>query len=194
MKKTYKYRFDHHTYSLTIIYIVIFVLLSVGLYFLYEGGYLSAWFTSFIVALIALMSLSIPRKIVLDDQGIHIFCLLDLTELRSDEIASARTVGREELKGLIPFFGGYGFFGYYGHFFDLKNLERVRIYASEWQNFVEITDIYENRIYVSCSQAEEITEELQELIKLGREEHTRALEKTLAEAQENAAKHHEKTH
>lgn len=194
MNKTYKYRFDHHTYSLTIIYIVIFVLLSVGLYFLYEGGYLSAWFTSFIVALIALMSLSIPRKIVLDNQGIHIFCLLDLTELRSDEIASARTVQREELKGFIPFFGGYGFFGYYGHFFDLKNLERVRIYASEWQNFVEITDIYENRIYVSCSQAEELTEELQELIKLGREEHTHALEKAVADSRENATKHHEKTY
>lgn len=60
----------------------------------------------------------------------------------------------------MPYFGGYGFFGFYGHYFDLKNLERVKIYASEWRNFVEITDIYENRIYVSCTQGEELVNDL----------------------------------
>ena len=156
MKKIYKYSFSRHTLSLTTIYLTIFLALGIGLYFLYEGGYLSAWFFSFIVALVALMSLSIPRRILVDDEGLHILCLLDITELHPEEIASVRQVEKQELRGYVPYFGGYGFFGFYGHYFDLKNLERVKIYASEWRNFVEITDIYENRIYVSCTQGEEL--------------------------------------
>ena len=69
MQSTYKYRFDHSTIYWTLIYIIVFVLLGGLLYHLYEGGYLSAWFTSFIVALVALMSLSIPRKIVVSDDA-----------------------------------------------------------------------------------------------------------------------------
>ena len=170
MKKTYKYRLARHTVRATAIYFAVFVIVGGGLFFLYEGGFLSAWFTSFIGALIALMSLSVPRKIVVNNRGLHIFCLLDLTELQPDEIAAARQVDPKELKGFFPIFGGYGFFGYYGHFLDLKNLERVRIYASEWRNFVEITDIYERRIYVSCSQPEELVQDLQVLIDRNREE------------------------
>ena len=62
MEKTYKYRFSRRAIYWTLVYLVVFVLLGWLLYHLYEGGYLSAWFTSFIVALIALMSLSIPDR------------------------------------------------------------------------------------------------------------------------------------
>ena len=34
-----------------------------------------------------LMSLSIPRRILVDDEGLHILCLLDITELHPEEIA-----------------------------------------------------------------------------------------------------------
>lgn len=176
MKKIYKYSFSRHTLSLTTIYLTIFLALGIGLYFLYEGGYLSAWFFSFIVALIALMSLSIPRRILVDDEGLHILCLLDITELHPEEIASVRQVEKQELRGYVPYFGGYGFFGFYGHYFDLKNLERVKIYASEWRNFVEITDIYENRIYVSCTQGEELVNDLRELISHARERREQELQ------------------
>ena len=70
MEKIYKYRFSRRTIYWTLIYLVVFGLLGGLLYHLYEGGYLSAWFTSFIVALIALMSLSIPRKIVVSDEKV----------------------------------------------------------------------------------------------------------------------------
>ena len=110
MKKIYKYSFSRHTLSLTTIYLTIFLALGIGLYFLYEGGYLSAWFFSFIVALVALMSLSIPRRILVDDEGLHILCLLDITELHPEEIASVRQVEKQELRGYVPYFGGYGFF------------------------------------------------------------------------------------
>lgn len=160
MESTYKYRFDRRTLYWTAAYLVIFVLLGVGLYHLYEGGYLSAWFTSFIVALIALMSLSIPRKIVVMDEKVEIRCLLDITEIKRSEIASVRRVDPQRMKWFLPVFGGCGFFGYYGHFLDLRRFERVRLYASEWRNFVEIIDIYEERLYVSCTEADKLIAEL----------------------------------
>ncbi|MBE6181449.1 MAG: hypothetical protein E7148_01985 [Rikenellaceae bacterium] len=160
MTTTYKYHFDRHTIYWSIIYLVVFILLGITLYFLYEGGYLSAWFTSFIVALIALMSLSIPRKIVITDEWVEICCLLDITEIRREEIASIRRVEKKQLKWVVPLFGGCGFFGYYGHFFDLRHFERVKIYASEWNNFVEIIDIYEERLYVSCFEADKLIAQL----------------------------------
>lgn len=156
MQTSYKYHFDRRTIYWTLVYLVIFILLGGLLYHLYEGGYLSAWFTSFIVALVALMALSIPRRIVVTDDKVEIRCLLDITEIRRDEIASVHRVDVRRMKWFIPLFGGCGFFGYYGHFIDLRHFERVRLYASEWKNFVEITDIYEDRLYVSCSQADEL--------------------------------------
>ena len=157
---TYKYRFDRRTIYWSLVHLGVFVLLGVSLYVLYEGGYLSAWFTSFVGALIALMALSIPRKIVVTEQTLQVRCLLDITEIRRDEIASVRRVDTRRMKGFIPIFGGYGFFGYYGHFIDLRRLDRVRIYASKWSDFVEITDIYEDRLYVSCDEADRLVAEL----------------------------------
>ena len=160
MLSVYKYRFSRRTIYVSIFYLAVFALLGWALYHLYEGGYLSAWFTSFIVALIALMALSIPRKIVVSDDRVEVRCLLDITEIRRDEIASVRRVETRHMKWFIPIFGGYGFFGYYGHFIDLRRLDRVRIYASEWRNFVEITDIYDDRLYVSCADADRLVAEL----------------------------------
>lgn len=160
MESIYKYHIDRRTFYWTLIYLLIFAVLATGLYFLYEGGYLSAWFTSFVVALIALMSLSIPRKIVVTDEKVEVRCLLDITEIQRDEIASVRRVETRAMRWCIPLFGGCGFFGYYGHFLNLRRLERIRIYASEWNNFVEITDIYEERLFVSCSEADKLVAEL----------------------------------
>lgn len=163
MKSTYIYHFDRRTIYWSIAYVAVFVVLGGLLYFLYEGGYLSAWFTSFVVALVALMSLSIPRKIVVTDEKVEVRCLLDITEIPRNEILAVRRVAPRQMKGLLPLFGGCGFFGYYGHFFDLQRLERVRIYASEWRNFVEITDIYEERLYVSCAEPDKLVAELMPL-------------------------------
>lgn len=160
MKSIYKYRFDRRTIYWSMAYLAVFALLGLLLFFLYEGGYFSAWFTSFIGALLALMALSIPRKIVVTDQKIEIRCLLDITEMPRAEIASVRKVEDGRMKWFIPLFGGCGFFGYYGHFLDLRNFERVRLYASQWRNFVEITDIYEEKIFVSCDQADNLVAEL----------------------------------
>ncbi len=155
------YRCDRRTLYWTLVYVVAYIGLGIGLYFLYEGEYLSAWFISCVGALLVLMALSIPRHIILDDEKLEVRCLLDLTELSREEIVSARKVGKQEMRYIIPLFGGCGFFGYYGHFLDLKHFERIRIYASEWRNLVEITDIYEERLWVSCSEPEKLIELLE---------------------------------
>ena len=111
MEEVFKYRFDRRTIYWTIVYLILLLVLGWLLYHLYEGGYLSAWFTSFIAALIALRTLWIRR---------------------------------------------FRFLGYYGHFLDLRGFERIRLYASEWNHFVEITDIYEERLYVSCRDADRL--------------------------------------
>lgn len=160
MQTVYKYHFGRRTIYWTLIHLVVFVLLGWLLYHLYEGGYLSAWFTSFVVALVALMALSIPRRIVVTDEKVEIRCLLDITEIRREEIASVRRVEKRRMRWMIPVFGGCGFFGYYGHFIDLRRFDRVRLYASEWKNFVEITDIYEERLYVSCTEADKLVAQL----------------------------------
>ncbi|MBE6195713.1 MAG: hypothetical protein E7137_01290 [Rikenellaceae bacterium] len=161
----FKFRFSRRVWLLTALYVGIFTLLAAALYFLYEGGYLSAWFSSCIVALLLLMALSIPRKIRLNDERLCIDCLMDITELPLSEIASVRPVERSEMKGIIPLLGGFGFFGYYGHYLDVIQVERVRIYASEWDNFVEITDIYESRMYISCSERDKLIASIEQAVR-----------------------------
>ena len=161
MKQVFKYRFSRRTLYLSAFYILVLALIGLGLHSLYIGGYLSAWFVSLVVALFALMSLSIPRKIEVKKATVEILCLLDMTEIPRMEIASVQRVDPRQMRWVVPLFGGYGFFGYYGYYFDLKTFEKVVVYASEWKNLVEIVDIYEQRYYVSCTQADELVALLQ---------------------------------
>ena len=140
----------------------VYIGLGVALYLLYEGGYFSAWFSTSIGALLILMALSIPRRLIVSDHLLEVRCLLDATELAREEIASVRKLEAEELRFVLPLYGGCGFFGYYGHFLDLKHFERVKIYASEWRNMVEITTIYEEKLWLSCSEADELIDLLTE--------------------------------
>ena len=123
---------------------------------LYMGGFFSAWFVSFVMAIFALMILSIPRRIILLDNKLEIQCVFDITEIDLQEISRIRKVSNRRLRWTMLLFGSSGFCGYYGKFFDLKEFEVITIYSSEWNNFVEITDIYDSRIYVSCRDADEL--------------------------------------
>ena len=141
MKRVFKYRFSRRTLYLSAFYILVLALIGLGLH--------------------SLMSLSIPRKIVVKKATVEILCLLDMTEIPRMEIASVQRVDPRQMRWVVPLFGGYGFFGYYGYYFDLKTFEKVVVYASEWKNLVEIVDIYEQRYYVSCTQADELVALLQ---------------------------------
>ena len=154
MIRSFNYTFNRKTKFRTSITLIIVIIVAVALYELYMGGFFSAWFVSLIAALMALMVLSIPRRIVLLDDKLEIQCLLDITEFDIREIASMRKVPVKDMRWAIRILGAAGFFGYYGKFFNLKEFEIITIYASEWDNFVEITDIYDSRTYVSCREAD----------------------------------------
>ena len=154
MKRSFNYNFNRRTKIHTAVTLVVVAIIAVLLYHLYTGGFFSAWFISVVLALIALMILSIPRRIVLLDDKLEIQCISDITEFDIREIASLRKVDNKEMRWMIRVFGASGFFGYYGKFFDIKEFDIVNIYASEWDNFVEITDIYDTRTYILCRESD----------------------------------------
>ena len=158
----FKYKNGRYTLYWTIVYIFVFLVLALILMQLYEGGYVSAWFGSFIVALIALMLMSVPRSIVITEQTLQIRCLLDITEIKLSEISSVQAINRKEMRTKFPIFGSFGFFGYFGKFIDLKSFRLVEIYATEWGNFIEIKTIYEDTYYVSCHERDRLIALLQE--------------------------------
>jgi hypothetical protein len=156
MKRSFNYHFNRRTITITILSLLLCAVGAALLYILYKGGFFSAWFVSFVMAVAALMILSIPRRIVLLENKLEIQCVFDITEMDMLEIARIRKVSNQRLRWTVILFGSSGFCGYYGKFFDLREFEVVTIYASEWDNFVEITDIYDSRIYVSCREADKL--------------------------------------
>ena len=150
----FKFSVNRRTIVYTVLTFVVFVAVAFALLQFYVGGFFSAWFISLVLAIIALMVLSIPRSMVVTEETLEIRCVSDITVLEIKEIASVRLLTQHDMKQVIPLFGAIGFFGYYGKFFDLKELETITIYASEWDNFVEITDIYDYRTIVSCRDRE----------------------------------------
>lgn len=160
--ESFNYKNGRYTLYWTAVYIIVIVLLAAVLMQLYEGGYVSAWFGSFIIALVALMLMSVPRKIVVTEQTLQIRCLLDITEIKLSEISSVRAVSRKDMRWKIPIFGSVGFFGYFGKFIDFRRFRMVGIYATEWGNFVEIRTIYEDTYYVSCHERDRLIALLQQ--------------------------------
>ena len=156
MRSSFRYHFDRRTIIVSILALVLCAGGAVLLYMLYMGGFFSAWFVSFVMAIFALMILSIPRRIILLDNKLEIQCVFNITEIDLQEISRIRKVSNRRLRWTMLLFGSSGFCGYYGKFFDLKEFEVITIYSSEWNNFVEITDIYDSRIYVSCRDADEL--------------------------------------
>ena len=165
MVKVYKYKLGRRVIYTSVIYLLLFVGVSVLLGFIYEGGYISAWFISLILALLALMILSIPRRVVVDEEGIEIQCIAEDTTLAYDEIASIRKIEKREMNACMPIFGATGFFGHYGYFLNLRTMEFIHIYASRWGKFVEITDIDGGKYYISCEERDDIIKRVGEFVK-----------------------------
>ena len=156
----YRYKTDLKTRYLTVVHFIVFAIIAATLCILVDGGYILAWFISIVIAVVALMALSIPRRVILSDEGVEICCISDYTHIPYKEIASIRAVSEEEMKFIMPIFAASGFFGYYGSFIDFKSWDFVKIYASKWRNFVEITDIYEDKYYISCDKGEVLIKRL----------------------------------
>lgn len=165
MEKIYKYRFGRRVIYSSILYLLLVAGLSVLLALFYEGGYISAWFISLILAVLTLMILSIPRRVVVDEEGIEIQCIAEDTTLSFEDIANIRKIDKREMNSCLPIFGAVGFFGHYGRFLNLRTMEFIHIYASRWGKFVEITDIDGNKYYISCEERDDIIKRVNEYIK-----------------------------
>jgi hypothetical protein len=158
MEVRFKYRFDRRSRQITAAAIVVAAMLSAWTFWAIDGSYYSAWIASNAAAVAGLYALSIPRYVAVTETAVEIHCVVDLTRIAFDELRSARRMERDEMRCCIPLLGSYGFFGYYGYYLNLRTFDAFRIYASEWDNFVEIEDIYEQRCVVSCPEAERLTE------------------------------------
>lgn len=156
MEKVYKQKLGRRVPYTSALYILAVAIISTLLALAYEGGYISAWFISLILAVLALMVLSIPRRVVADEEGIEIQCIAEDTTLQYGDIASIHKIEKREMNGCIPIFGAVGFFGHYGRFLNLRTMEFVHIYASRWDKFVEITDIDGGKYYISCEESDDI--------------------------------------
>ncbi len=154
--KTYKFKSDKRSKIITASSFVVATLLAIALYHLYAGGYFSAWFISVVCAIIALIALSIPRRLILSSDALTVMCLLKVVEIPINEIVSIRRVEPSERRWFIPLLGSFGFFGYFGYYLDLATFERVKFYATDWSELIEIIDIYDDRHFISCADGDEL--------------------------------------
>lgn len=162
--RRYPFQIDRVTIYWTVLHFVGFAAVGVLLFYLYIGGFFSVWFTSFIVAIILLMVLSVPRAIHLDDRSLVVDSILDVTEIELDRITSIKKISPRKIRWVLPIFGGCGLFGYYGHFFDLKHFRHIQIYATEWRYLVEVVDIFDEHYYLSCRDRDALISEIRRAI------------------------------
>lgn len=156
MEQIFKYTFGRRIRWASIGVLVLIVVAVLALYQLYDGGYISAWFLSLTVAIVALCVLSIPRQIRVDDATVEIHCILEMTEIELIDVVSVEHVERQQIKWLVPTLASYGLFGYYGYYFNLRTLDWVHVYATKWSDLVMITDKYEQQFLVSCDEPERL--------------------------------------
>ncbi|MFR9515352.1 MAG: hypothetical protein SNH64_08485, partial [Rikenellaceae bacterium] len=66
--------------------------MAVSIAILSDGSYFTAWFISIVGAIVALMILSIPRQIVLNEENLTIKCVLEIAQIPLEEIVSVSRV------------------------------------------------------------------------------------------------------
>ncbi len=155
METLYKFNYNRYTRITTAIYFVLFLVVTLLIAAFSDGGYFAAWFISLVGAVMALMVISIPRQVSVNEESLKILCVLEVVEIPIEEIVSINraTPKRGEL---IPLVGSVGFFGYYGFYLDTTTFERVMLYATELRDLVEIVNIYDDRYYISCREADQL--------------------------------------
>ncbi len=159
MEEIFKYKFDRRSKRITTIVIVAVVAVFCVILWLFGvGGYLSAWFLFFVLAVAALYILSIPRYVKVDDEAVEIHCVVELTRIHIGDVKSVARLDADAMRYVFPLLGSYGFFGYYGYYYDLKEWQTIKIYAKRWDDFVQIEDIYEQKYVVSCPDPQQLVD------------------------------------
>ncbi len=162
---------DKRTRRLTWITSAAIVTIFVAVAIFVGEEYVRAWIIAVMLTILLLYALSIPRYVKVDREAVEIHCVVEMTRIPIADINSVRRVTRQDTDRLILLLGSYGFFGYYGYYANLRQWDVVRIYASEWDNLVEIEDIYEDKYLISCREADRLIEMVMQakLIHAGRE-------------------------
>ena len=155
----YRYRFDRRSLRISAAVSLAVVLSLVALYVVWGVQYLPAWILFFVVSVIALYILSIPRYLSLDDDSLDVHCLVDLTRIHVEDIECIRRMDRSEFRRLWPLLGSYGFWGYYGYYFNFGEWTLHRVYASYRKNLIINEDIYEDTYNVSCDDPDRLIAE-----------------------------------
>ncbi|MDR2891244.1 MAG: hypothetical protein LBV18_06620 [Alistipes sp.] len=158
MRKKFKYRLDRRARTTTLSIAGAVLLVAGGLWLFAPGSYLAAWFVSVTAAAGGLCALSIPRSIRLTDEAVEISCLIEITHIPYDHIASVRPVMRDELRPFVPLFASLGFGGWFGYFLDVRGWDVVKVYTSSWEWLVMIEDIYEQRFLVNVDRPDELSD------------------------------------
>jgi hypothetical protein len=148
--ESFRYRLDGRCRTITWATAGALVAAGVLIWWLSPGKYLPVWFLSIAVAVVSLVAMSIPRRIVVTADAVEIRCVLEITHLPWGHLAGVRRVERQELGRLVPTFASPGFGGYFGYWFDVAGWDFVKVYASGWRGLVLIEDIYEQRYVVSA--------------------------------------------
>lgn len=150
MQRDFTYRLDLRAKWLTALISLIIALVALFFLLYSRSGYFPIWFSFFLVTILLLYVLSIPRKIRVSEEAFEISCVVELTRVAIGDIASIRKMEKKEMRFSFPLLGSYGFFGYYGWYYNFSEMSLYKVYASNWKNFVRIDDIYETTYVVSC--------------------------------------------
>ena len=155
MNKRFNYtEFDRRSHRITAVVItVIVLLLLLSLYYI-QTSYFTAWIIANLLAVAGLFILSIPRYVEVTGDAIEINCIVELTRIPYKDLLSVRRMEEGEMSRAIPLLGSYGFFGYYGYYLDLRRWNMMKVYTPQWNNFIEIEDIYEQKYVISCPDPE----------------------------------------
>lgn len=158
MEQRFKYSRNKRTRRLTWILSAVIFAVFVAVALLVREEYVRAWLIVLLLTILLLYVLSIPRYIKVDREALEIHCVVEMTRIPIADINSVRKVTPQDTGRLTLLLGSYGFFGYFGYYASLRRWEIVRVYAGEWDNLVEIEDIYEDKYLISCREADRLIE------------------------------------
>ena len=159
---TYKYGCgDFWARFVTTLIITVLVLGIAALFYFHGVMYISVWVSVVSAVLISLFVLSVPRRLIFEDDLLELKCVLESSFLPYDKIW---LVEEGSLRGKICVCGSFGFFGYYGFYLDLRCFSSgrkmiTRVYAKRKDDLVEIV-CGGKRYLVGCAEREELIFEL----------------------------------
>ncbi|MCD8184926.1 MAG: PH domain-containing protein, partial [Rikenellaceae bacterium] len=129
MQIDFIYKPDKRARILTWVICITIILTAAFFMYYSQSGYFPIWFTFFLLTVLLLCILSIPRKIRVTDQALQIQCVVEMTRIELENIVNIRKMERSEMKYSVPLLGSYGFFGYYGWYYNFEEFSLYKVYA-----------------------------------------------------------------